>query len=572
MANEHIINNDVQISGSLNVSQSISASAFYGDGSGLLYVTASSQWNGILTGSADITGSLKVDGGTVDLRLATGVSGSFSGSFRGNGSGLTNLNLNGYQASGSNFTGSFSGSFVGNGSGLTGITASFFSGSASNAVSSSYAVTASHLTGIALSSSFATSASYAVTASHCTLTFTSAQTASYVNPLVQDVLLTGSLNITGSQAISSTLQVTGKIRSEAGVEVLTANGVYWKAGNFGTTAVGGVGYNNGIAFYSNGLVTPRMFISESGNIGIATTNPSLGRLHVVGNVFATSFTGSLLGTASYAVNTLSASNAQTALFATTASYALNGGGGAAFPYTGSALITGSLGVTGSLSQGAGNIATGNFSHAEGYFTVATGDYSHAEGRQTSASGTFGHAEGFDTKATGETSHAEGRGTEAYGPASHAEGYFTLASGSFSHAEGYGTAAIGGHSHTEGRTTVTYGEASHAEGQETTTYGVGSHAEGLGTVALGNYQHVSGLYNISSSLPGAFIHGNGTAIGSRSNLIFASGSTVQVTGSLNVTGSLTIKGAPSYIDMYDEAGGIWRVSVSTDGTLRTDLIG
>ena len=310
MANEHIINNDVQVSGSLNVSQSISASAFYGDGSGLLYVTASSQWNGILTGSADITGSLRVDGGNVDLRLAKGVSGSFSGSFRGNGSGLTNLNLNGYQASGSNFTGSFSGSFIGNGSGLTGITASFFSGSVTNSTSASYAVTASHLTGVALSSSFATSASYAVTASHCTLTFTSAQTASYINPLVQDVLLTGSLNITGSQTISSILQVADKIRSTTGVDILTTNGVYWKAGNFTTTAVGGIAYNNGMAFYSNGLITPRMFISESGNIGIATTNPSLGRLHVVGNVFATSYTGSLFGTSSWAVSSSYATVAQ----------------------------------------------------------------------------------------------------------------------------------------------------------------------------------------------------------------------------------------------------------------------
>jgi hypothetical protein len=45
-------------------------------------------------------------------------------------------------------------------------------------------------------------------------------------------------------------------------------------------------------------------------------------------------------------------NAATASLATTASFALavaGGGGGAAFPYTGSALITGSLGVTGSLS-------------------------------------------------------------------------------------------------------------------------------------------------------------------------------------------------------------------------------
>ena len=62
------------------------------------------------------------------------------------------------------------------------------------------------------------------------------------------------------------------------------------------------------------------------------------------SVIATAgFTGSLLGTASYATNALSAS------YATTASYALNGGGGAAFPYTGSARITGSLDVTGSVS-------------------------------------------------------------------------------------------------------------------------------------------------------------------------------------------------------------------------------
>lgn len=570
MANEHIINNDVQISGSLNVSQSISASAFYGDGSGLLYVTASSQWNGILTGSADITGSLRVDGGTVDLRLATGVSGSFSGSFRGNGSGLTNLNLNGYQASGSNFTGSFSGSFVGNGAGLTGITASFFSGSASNAVSSSYAVTASHLTGIALSSSFATSASYAVTASHCTLTFTSAQTASYVNPLVQDVLLTGSLNITGSQAISSTLQVTGKIRSEAGVEVLTTNGLYWKAGNFGTTAVGGVGYSNGIAFYSNGLVTPRMFISESGNIGIATTNPSLGRLHVVGNVFATSFTGSLLGTAS---------------FATTASYALNGGGGAVFPYTGSALITGSLEVTGSLSQGAGNIATGDYSHAEGLQSQAIGDQSHAEGYTTYAVGLYSHAEGVSTHAQAQGSHAEGAGTYTYADNSHAEGSGTYTYGGSSHAEGSGTQTYGAASHAEGLNTITRGDYSHAEGTMTQAIGVSSHAEGYytiasasyshaagnQTVASGSYQSVVGQFNVSSSAQSAFIIGNGTSNSARSNLVFASGSTFQVTGSLNVTGSLTIKGAPSYIYMNDNAGGLWRVSVTTGGTFQIESI-
>lgn len=323
MANEHIINNDVQISGSLIVSQSISASAFYGDGSNLLYVTASSQWSGIYTGSVDISGSLRVDKGNVDLRFASGVSGSFSGSFEGNGSGIRELNLNGYQASGSNFTGSFSGSFRGNGSGLTGVTASFFTGSVTNATSASYAATASYWSGSIASSSYAVSASFALTASHCTVAFTSAQTASYVNPLVQNVQLTGSLDITGSQTVSSTLQVTGKIQSVAGVDIEPTNGVHWKTGGFNTTAVGSVIYNDGIRFFSNGLVTPRMYISSSGNIGIGTITPTLGKLQVEGNIYATSITSSLLGTASYASQALSASWAPvqvTASHALTASY------------------------------------------------------------------------------------------------------------------------------------------------------------------------------------------------------------------------------------------------------------
>lgn len=43
------------------------------------------------SGSAVITGSLSVSGSNVNFTLATGVSGAFSGSFRGDGSGLTNL-------------------------------------------------------------------------------------------------------------------------------------------------------------------------------------------------------------------------------------------------------------------------------------------------------------------------------------------------------------------------------------------------------------------------------------------------------------------------------------------------
>jgi hypothetical protein len=148
-------------------------------------------------------------------------------------------------------------------------------------------------------------------------------------------------------------------------------------------------------------------------------------------------------------------------------------------------------ITGSLSQGNNNVATGTFSHAEGDNTIASGSYSHAEGGSTQAIGVGSHAEGESTQAIGLYSHAEGRGTQA--------------SGSYSHAEGNSTQAIG----------------------------IYSHAEGNSTVALGSYQHVQGQFNISSSAQSAFIIGNGTSDGSRSNLVFASGSQFQVTGSLIV---------------------------------------
>ena len=61
--------------------------------------------------------------------------------------------------------------------------------------------------------------------------------------------------------------------------------------------------------------------------------------------------------------------------------------------------------------------------------VATGEFSHAEGRYTTASGNYGsHAEGYYTKASGRASHAEGESSTASGEYSHAEGDMTLASG------------------------------------------------------------------------------------------------------------------------------------------------
>jgi hypothetical protein len=229
------------------------------------------------------------------------------------------------------------------------------------------------------------------------------------------------------------------------------------------------------------------------------------------------FTGSLQGTASYATNALSASYAPDTTF----------------PYTGSALITGSLGITGSLSNGTGNIASGIFSHAEGLNTTATGNWSHAEGSSTTATGKWSHAEGNSTTATGEYSHAEGYNTTANGQASHAEGSSTTATGDYSHAEGASTTvrgqyshaegertnANGQYSHAEGASTTATGDYSHAEGESTTATGANSHAEGASTTAIGDYSHAEGE---GTTATGANSHAEGASTQTGTQLAYDSG--------------------------------------------------
>jgi len=148
MANQHVLNNSLIITGSVSAS-----AGFYGDGTGLTGITAVAEWDGSRNGDASITGSLIISGSSVNVDFinTTGVSGSFSGSFSGDGSELTNLSFslppNIVSGSGqisytgitdipanivsssaqfitltNPFTGSFTGSFVGDGSGLTSLT------------------------------------------------------------------------------------------------------------------------------------------------------------------------------------------------------------------------------------------------------------------------------------------------------------------------------------------------------------------------------------------------------------------------------------------------------------------
>ena len=194
----------------------------------------------------------------------------------------------------------------------------------------------------------------------------------------------------------------------------------------------------------------------------------------------------------------------------------------------------------SHAEGIETQAIGNYSHAEGYDTIANLDYSHAEGEGTITGGEQAHAEGCGTIAGGNSSHAEGAGTYAEGICSHAEGSNTKAEGIYSHAEGSDTQAIGNYSHAEGCKMSAYGEYSHSEGFSnyiksnvptgdtydrggfgfalgdyshnegycTQTVGGGSHAEGQYTQAKGNYSHAEG-YNTSATGQAAHSEGNDT---------------------------------------------------------------
>lgn len=155
--------------------------------------------------------------------------------------------------------------------------------------------------------------------------------------------------------------------------------------------------------------------------------------------------------------------------------------------------------------------------------IATGEYAHAEGSKNKAIGDCSHAEGSNSHAQGESSHAEGAYNVASGTGSHAEGWNVIANGAYSHGEGHSTRPGGANSHAEGRNTTANAQSSHAEGEDTVASKRYSHAEGFGTKAAGRSQHTEGEYNVVDdsgdfTVRGKYIHiaGNGADDENRSN--------------------------------------------------------
>jgi hypothetical protein len=215
-----------------------------------------------------------------------------------------------------------------------------------------------------------------------------------------------------------------------------------------------------------------------------------------------SFTGSFTGDGSGLTGIVSASYALTASYAVSASYEINYETSSSYAETASVAISASYTSTASFYQETDPIFVAKSA------SLATTGSNNFNGNQTITGSLIQGLEG--NIATGENSHAEGSITKAIGDYSHAEGDFTQAVGNYSH----------------------------AEGQETIASGSYSHAEGYGTIALGDRQHVTGQYNFVSPVQSAFIVGNGTDNNNRSNLIYAAGNEVQISGSLTVNNGIT----------------------------------
>ena len=182
-------------------------------------------------------------------------------------------------------------------------------------------------------------------------------------------------------------------------------------------------------------------------------------------------------------------------------------------------------ATGTVIGDSDNIASGNYSLAQGSNTAARGTGSHTEGISTQVragvpsgsvppivtdpgAGNYSHAEGYNSIAYGSYAHAEGQGSVAFGDNSHAEGMRSYSWGKDSHAEGQDTSTENSNSHAEGDSTRTTGKGSHAEGKLTTAGGEGSHTEGLytSTSTSGGYAHAEGYYAQANS---SYSHAEGS---------------------------------------------------------------
>ena len=206
-----------------------------------------------------------------------------------------------------------------------------------------------------------------------------------------------------------------------------------------------------------------------------------------------------------------------------------------------------------------NVATGNFSHAEGKLTKVNGEASHGEGLSNTINALHAHAEGHQNIVSADDSHAEGRENTVSGEYAHVEGYKNKVQSNAGHAEGNTTTVSGVNAHAEGNSTYihTTADNSHAEGTGSYTKGVNAHAENS-SYANGKNSHSGG--EATAGGVNSFAHGIKNTLAAGVN------SVALVSGTASGDSSVAVKGTASgsnAIAFTGTASG--NSSISLDGT-------
>jgi hypothetical protein len=262
-------------------------------------------------------------------------------------------------------------------------TSASFASTASQAVSSSFAtsasqaqnaVSASFYGGSVVSASFATTASFAQT-------IASGLSPTFANVTASNVLITGTASVAllYTQTVSSsTIYSSGSNQfGDASNDVQTLYGTF-NVVNGPTNFTGSVNSVNGYTGSLQGTASFATSASQAVSSSRAVSASFATTASFALNVTPTN-TGSFLVTASAASNVITFTKGDASTFNVTVS---TGSAAAAFPYTGSAVITGSLVVSGSITayptlqtETAYNLVWGNVNLGQG--GTFGGGYQHA---------------------------------------------------------------------------------------------------------------------------------------------------------------------------------------------------
>lgn len=240
--------------------------------------------------------------------------------------------------------------------------------------------------------------------------------------------------------------------------------------------------------------TGQLFYTASSAVGGAPTFPFSGSALITGSLTVSGSGITITGSLNAA--NITGSLFGTASFATTASNILGGLNNYLPIWSGSTQLSSSI-----IYQSGSNVGIGTGAILPNYKLTVTGsgvsgsfnanNILTVSGSNVIITGSLRQGNIDPSLSIGTWAHTEGSGSQASGIASHAEGLNTTSSGDYSHTEGNLTRATGDYSHAEGYDAWATGDYSHGEGYAPRVGGAYSHGEGFATQTFAPYSHAEG---------------------------------------------------------------------------------